>query len=82
MAEAQNKVFEKSKDAVKKLNTIGRTIWKQSICGTYFAERARQYYLEMLKAAETPFAEEAIKMAETRAKATYDKLLSDKNFFE
>ncbi|MEK7578090.1 MAG: hypothetical protein AAB492_05815 [Patescibacteria group bacterium] len=80
MAEAQNKVFEKSKDAVKKLNTIGRTIWKQSICGTYFAERARQYYLEMLKAAETPFAEEAIKMAETRAKATYDKLLSDKNF--
>lgn len=80
MSEAQNRVWEKSKDAVKKINTIGRVMWKQSIGGTYFQERARQYYMDMLKAAETPFAEDAIKMAESRAKITYDKLLADKNF--
>ena len=54
MTEAQNKVWEKSKDAVIGLRGIVYTIWKQSLGGTYFQERARQYYMDMLRASETP----------------------------
>lgn len=61
---------------------LGTVIWKQSIGGIYFHERARQYYLDMLKASETPFAEEAIRAAERRATDIYNTKLADSNFFK
>lgn len=79
--DASRGVWEKSKDAVKGLHDfLFTTIWKQSIGGIYFHEKSRQYYIDMLKAAETPFAEDAIRLAEARAKAMYDKKLADSNF--
>ncbi len=79
--DAQRNLWEKTKDAAHGLHEIVfTTIWKQSVGGIYFHEKSRQYYLSMLKAAETPFAEDAIRLAEARAKATYDKKLADSNF--
>lgn len=79
--DASRGVWEKSKDAVKGLHDfLFTTIWKQSVGGIYFHEKSRQYYIDMLKAAETPFAEDAIRLAEARAKAAYDKKLADSNF--
>jgi len=80
-ADAARGVWEKSKDAVKGMHDfLFTTIWKQSVGGIYFHEKSRQYYIDMLKAAETPFAEDAIRLAEARAKAMYDKKLADSNF--
>lgn len=80
-ADAVRGVWEKSKDTVKGLHDLlFTTIWKRSVGGIYFHEKARQYYIDMLKAAETPFAEDAIRLAEARAKAMYDKKLADSNF--
>ena len=76
-----NKLFEKVKGNIDGLsNFIGNTIWKQSIGGMYFQEKARQYYMDMLQASATPFAESSIRLAEARAKLAYDKMLADKNF--
>lgn len=80
-ADASNKLFEKVKGNIDGLNNfIGNTIWKQSIGGMYFQEKARQYYMDMLQASATPFAESSIRLAEARAKLAYDKMLADKNF--
>ena len=79
--DAQRNLWEKTKDAAHGLHElVFTTIWKQSVGGIYFHEKSRQYYLSMLKAAETPFAEDAIRLAEARAKAAYDKKLADSNF--
>lgn len=74
-------LLEKTKDAVKNIEhfTVD-TIWKQSVGGIYFHEKAREYYMDMLTASETPFAEEAIRLAEARATEAYNKKLADSNF--
>ncbi len=80
-ADASNKLFEKVKGNIDSVgNFIGNTLWKQSIGGMYFQEKARQYYMDMLQASATPFAESSIRLAEARAKLAYDKMLADKNF--
>lgn len=80
-ADATKTLWEKTKDSVHGLHElIFTTIWKQSVGGIYFHEKARQYYHDLLIAAETPFAEDAIRLAEARAKAAYDKKLADSNF--
>lgn len=80
-ADATRNVFEKTKDSITSINDfVGNVMWKQSMGGFYFQEKARQYYMDMLTAANTPFAESSIRLAEARAKLTYDKMLADKNF--
>lgn len=80
-AEAGNSLWERVKGNVQGLHEFIFTgIWKRSIGGIYFTEKARQYYTDMLKAAETPFAEDAIQLAEARAKVAYEKKLADANF--
>lgn len=80
-AEASNRLWERVKENVLGLHDLLVTgIWKRSIGGIYFQEKARQYYLDMLKAAETPFAEDAILLAEARANVAYKKKLADANF--
>ncbi len=70
-ADSARGVWEKSKDAAHDLHElIFTTIWK----------KARQYYIDMLKTAETPFAEDAIRLAERRATDTYNAKLADSNF--
>ncbi len=79
--DAARSLWEKTKDSVHGLHDLlFTTIWKQSVGGIYFHEKARQYYHDLLVAAETPFAEDAIRLAEARAKAAYDKKLADSNF--
>lgn len=74
-------LFEKVKGNIEGLsNWFGNTLWKQSLGGMYFQEKARQYYLDMLQASATPFAESSIRLAEARAKLAYDNILADKNF--
>lgn len=80
-ADAAKNLWGKTKESIQKLDhLLANVIWKQSIGGIYFHERARQYYLDMLKASETPFAEQAIRLAEARATERYTKRLSDSNF--
>lgn len=80
-AAESTRLLEKVKGNIDSVsNFIGNTIWKQSIGGMYFQEKARQYYMDMLQASATPFAESSIRLAEARAKLTYDKMLADKNF--
>ncbi len=80
-AEAGNSLWERVKGNVAGLHEFIFTgIWKRSIGGIYFTEKARQYYTDMLKAAETPFAEDAIQLAEARAKVAYERKLADANF--
>lgn len=80
-AQATKNLWERTGDAVKNLDHIFKNvIWKQSIGGIYFHERARQYYSDMLKAAETPFAESAIRLAEHRANERYTNLLQESGF--
>jgi hypothetical protein len=71
--------LEDIKDVLLVLKDIPRKVWKESIGGIYFHERARQYYMDMLTAAQTPFAQDAIKIAESRAQTKYDEFIkSDK----
>jgi hypothetical protein len=80
-AAANRTLWEKTKDAVHGIHEFVFTnVWKQSIGGIYFHEKSRQYYMDMLKTAETPFAEEAIRMAERRATDRYNAKLADANF--
>lgn len=80
-ATANRNLWEKTKDAVHGIHEFVFTnVWKQSIGGIYFHEKSRQYYMDMLKTAETPFAEEAIRMAERRATDRYNNKLADANF--
>lgn len=80
-AKATRNLWEKTKDTVHGIHEFVFTgIWKQSIGGIYFHEKARQYYIDMLKAAETPFAEDAIRLAERRATDKYNTKLADSNF--
>lgn len=78
---ATRTLWEKSKDKLSGLNDFfSNTLWKQSIGGIYFKEKARQYYMDMLQASETPFAEQSIRVAEARAQVDYDTMLADSNF--
>lgn len=80
-AEAGRTLWEKTKDAANGVHEfVFNTIWKKSIGGIYFHEKSRQYYLDMLTAAETPFAEDAIRVAERRATDLYNRNLADANF--
>lgn len=79
-ANATRNLWEKTKDAVRGMENFAVTTWKQSIGGIYFHEKARQYYIDMLKTAETPFAEDAIRLAERRATDKYNAKLADANF--
>lgn len=67
---------------IGRLLEIKRSIWKQSLGHTYFQEKARQYYMDMLKTARSPFAAESIKLAETAGQKRYDELLKNSNFLE
>lgn len=66
--------------AMQLKTSLGERIWKQGIGPAYFHEQARQYYDAMLKAAQSPFAEQSIKIAEAAGKNRYQDLLSNKNF--
>lgn len=80
-AKITSSLFDKTKEAVQNIEHFTKNVmWKQSIGGIYFHERARQYYMDMLKAAETPFAEAAIRLAEKRANERYQARLSESNF--
>ncbi len=80
-AESAKNLWDKTKDVAMGLeHVLVDTVWKQSIGGLYFHERARQYYLGMIRAAETPFAEQSIRLAEARATDRYNKKLADANF--
>ncbi len=80
-AAAANTLFEKVKDNLHGIHEFVFTnIWKQSVGGIYFHEKSRQYYMDMLKAAETPFAEDAIRLAERRATDMYNRKLTDATF--
>lgn len=80
-ATANRNLWEKTKDAVHGIHEFVFTnVWKQSVGGIYFHEKSRQYYMDMLKTAETPFAEEAIRLAERRATDRYNNKLADANF--
>ena len=79
-AKASRNLWEKTKDAVHGIENFAFTTWKQSVGGIYFHEKARQYYIDMLKIAETPFAEDAIRLAERRATDKYNTKLADSNF--
>lgn len=79
-ANASRTLWEKTKDAVHRIENFAVTTWKQSVGGIYFHEKARQYYIDMLKTAETPFAEDAIRLAERRATDKYNAKLADSNF--
>lgn len=80
-AEATKNLWDKTKDITHGLHELVFTsIWKQSIGGIFFHERARQYYMDMLKTAETPFAEQSIRLAEARATERYNKKMADSNF--
>lgn len=80
-ADATKNVLTKTKDVIGAVeHFFNDVLWKQSVGGIYFHERAREYYLDMLKASETPFAEEAIRLAEARATERYNKKLADSNF--
>lgn len=78
---SMQRLVTENKSAIAKIHDfVFTTIWKQSIGGIYFHEKARQYYLDMLKVAETPFAEDAIRLSERRATDVYNKKLADSNF--
>ena len=78
---SMQKLLTENKSGLAKIHDfLFTTIWKQSIGGIYFHEKARQYYMDMLQAAETPFAEDAIRLAERRATDVYNKKLADSNF--
>ncbi len=66
--------------AMQLKTSLGERIWKQGIGPAYFHEQARQYYDQMLKAAQSPFAEQSIKIAEAAGKNRYQELLKNKNF--
>ncbi|MDP1721618.1 MAG: hypothetical protein Q8L37_00245 [Candidatus Gottesmanbacteria bacterium] len=66
--------------AMQLKTSLGERIWKQGIGPAYFHEQARQYYDAMLKAAQSPFAEQSIKIAEAAGKNRYQELLKNKNF--
>jgi hypothetical protein len=81
-AAAAKNLWEKTKESVHGLGDLGTMIWKQSIGGIYFHEKARQYYLKMLQASETPFAEQSIRVAEARALEKFNQKLADQNFLQ
>ncbi|MEK7543928.1 MAG: hypothetical protein AAB557_03605 [Patescibacteria group bacterium] len=66
--------------AMQLKTSLGERIWKQGIGPAYFHEQARQYYDQMLKAAQSPFAEQSIKIAEAAGINRYQELLKNKNF--
>lgn len=66
--------------AMQLKTSLGERIWKQGIGPVYFHERLRQYYLEMLKASNSPFASESIRIAEAAGRNRYQDLLKNKNF--
>lgn len=66
--------------AMQLKTSLGERIWKQGFGPVYFQEKARQYYMDMLKAANSPFAESSIKIAEAAGKNRYQELLDNKNF--
>lgn len=71
---------EAAKDILHALDNIGENIWKHGIGPVYFQEKARQYYMDMLKASHSPFADRSIKIAEAAGKNRYQELLDNKNF--
>ncbi len=71
---------EAPKDILRALDNIGENIWKHGIGPVYFQEKARQYYMDMLKASHSPFADRSIKIAEAAGKNRYQELLDNKNF--
>lgn len=78
---SMQRLVGENKNALGKIHDfVFTTVWKQSIGGIYFHEKARQYYLDMLKTSETPFAEDAIRLAERTATDLYNKKLADSNF--
>ena len=72
--------WEKTKDSLHSLREMKRTIWKHSLGHTYFHEKSRQYYMDMLKSANSPFAAESIKAAEAAGQIRYDDLLKNGDF--
>ncbi|MBI5620415.1 hypothetical protein HY949_01410 [Candidatus Gottesmanbacteria bacterium] len=66
--------------AMQLKTSLGDRIWKQGFGPAYFHEQARQYYGAMLKAANSPFAESSIKIAEAAGRNRYQELLKNKNF--
>ncbi len=80
-AAATKNLWDKTKEGAHAVHEfVFTSLWKQSIGGIYFHERAREYYMDMLKTAETPFAEQSIRLAEARATERYNKKLNDANF--
>lgn len=73
---------EKTKDTLHSLRDMKRTIWKHSLGHTYFQEKARQYYMDMLKTANSPFAAESIKAAEAAGQKRYDDIIKNGNFLK
>lgn len=66
--------------AMQLKTSLGERIWKQGMGPVYFHEKTRQYYMDMLKAGNSPFAAESIKIAEAAGFNRYQELLKNKNF--
>lgn len=79
-AKSMQAKHEAPKDILRALDNIGENIWKHGIGPVYFQEKARQYYMDMLKASNSPFADSSIKIAEAAGKNRYQELLDNKNF--
>lgn len=79
-AKSMQSKHEAPKDILRALDNLGENIWKHGIGPVYFQEKARQYYMDMLKAGNSPFAEGSIKIAEAAGKNRYQELLDNKNF--
>ena len=73
-------LWEQTKDTLHTMRDMKRTIWKHSIGHTYFHERARLYYTDMLKTANSPFALQSIRVAEAAAQNRYQELLKNSDF--
>ncbi|MBI4066524.1 hypothetical protein HY411_02300 [Candidatus Gottesmanbacteria bacterium] len=67
--------------AMQLKTSLGERIWKQGFGPVYFHEKLRQYYLEMLKAGSSPFAEGSIKIAEAAGFNRYQDLLKNNRNF-
>lgn len=79
-AKSMQSKHEAPKDILRALDNLGENIWKHGIGPVYFQEKARQYYMDMLKAGNSPFADSSIKIAEAAGKNHYQELLDNKNF--
>ncbi len=79
-AKSMQSKHEAPKNILRALDNLGENIWKHGIGPVYFQEKARQYYMDMLKASNSPFADSSIKIAEAAGKNRYQELLDNKNF--